>query len=178
VSRLIYLRPVNDEGEEVWCSEANIAFWQSWLTRDAFSDVIKAQIRTGLGRMRAHLSQFVEMFPAADHRQDTIFRLPRRVAVLVDRGCASSCEDFVLEARQSHKVVVVGAENTAGVHDYGNLRKVYLPGWRQMMVPTSRARGPQFDFIGLAPEVRIPKGTADLVDYAWRYLQSVDSVRH
>jgi hypothetical protein len=33
---------------------------------------------------------------------------PRRIAVLIDRGCGNSCEEFVLAVRQSFKVKTFG----------------------------------------------------------------------
>jgi C-terminal processing protease CtpA/Prc len=91
---------------------------------------------------------------------------PSAVAVLVDSICASSCEDFVAAARQSGKVTVFSATNTAGAGDYGNIRPVMLPGWRRLRVATSRSRrlraGMQAatDYVGLAPDVRVPRDSA------------------
>src|SRR5258705_1608903 len=86
--------------------------------------------------------------------------MPRRVALLVDHHCASSCEELVFEARQSRKVTVLGSENTAGVDDYGNVRSLWLPGWRRMRVPTSRERRERVDPGGVAPARGGPPGRA------------------
>jgi C-terminal processing protease CtpA/Prc len=111
-------------------------------------------------------------FPAdLEVRLDTVYPMPRTIAVLIDEGCASSCEDFVLMARQSAKVTVVGPARTAGVHDYGNVRAIWLPGWRRLRVPTSRSRwlpAEAIDNIGLAPEVWVPAGTPDTIQFAGR----------
>src|SRR5258705_2552939 len=104
--------------------------------------------------------------------------MPRRVALLVDHHCASSCEELVFEARQSRKVTVLGSENTAGVDDYGNIRSLWLPGWRRMRVPTSRERrGERIDRVGLAPAVRIPASAPDAVEFARRYLRGSAAAR-
>ena len=94
--------------------------------------------------------------------------------MLIDGRCASSCESFVAMTRQSGKVTVLGSENTAGVGDYGNVRYVWLPGWRRLGIPTSRSHrlatlGP-LDGIGFAPEVYMPKDERDAVAYALKYL--------
>jgi C-terminal processing protease CtpA/Prc len=120
--------------------------------------------------MQSHEGQIIELSPATVFHPKSVSRFPLKVAVLVDRKCASSCEDFVLTAKQSTKVTIIGSENTAGVHDYGNLRKVYLPGWRQMMVPTTRERGPRMDFVGITPDVVLPQNS-DAITSARRLLE-------
>lgn len=84
---------------------------------------------------------------------------PSRVAVLVDRDCGSSCEQFLLEARQSFHVKLIG-RNSGGALDYSNLRMHPLPsGLRQLAYATSRsARLPdlQVDLDGIMPDIYLP----------------------
>ena len=62
------------------------------------------------------------------------------MAVLVDNACASSCEEFLLAARQSFHVKLIG-RNNYGALDYSNLRRHTLPsGVRQLQYATSRAQ--------------------------------------
>jgi len=86
-------------------------------------------------------------------------RRPARVAVLVDRDCASSCEEFLLAARQSFHVKLIG-RNSEGALDYSNLRLHALPsGVRQLQYATSRsARLPQLqvDLGGIMPDIYLP----------------------
>jgi hypothetical protein len=174
IGPLLYTDPIRWEGTDVLASPANTDWYRTWFTAHAFelSESDKATRRAVLSRMDTHPNQFVELYPATVLRRDTVYGLPRKVAVLVDRGCASSCEDFVLEARQSRKVAVLGVENTSGTHDYGEVRSLWLPGWRRLRVPTARSRGERIDFIGIAPAVRIPKDTPDAVEWARRYLHA------
>jgi C-terminal processing protease CtpA/Prc len=44
------------------------------------------------------------------------------VAILVNSGCASTTEQFLLFARQSSKTIIMG-ENTQGTLDYSNMRQ-------------------------------------------------------
>jgi C-terminal processing protease CtpA/Prc len=85
--------------------------------------------------------------------------MPRRVAVLTDRGCASSCEAFVLAARQSDKVTLYG-DNTGGLTDYGNVITDATPHPAlRLYVPTARSnRLPEesYDVVGIPPHVRLP----------------------
>ena len=83
----------------------------------------------------------------------------RRVAVLVDKRCGSTCEEFLLVARQSLKVKLFG-QSSAGSLDYSNLRPFTLPsGKRLLMYATSRSlRLPQFsvDAAGIPPDQVLP----------------------
>jgi hypothetical protein len=170
VSDLLYANPLHSPGVDVLSSEANIEFIRGFLAVPEMS-ADTALFRAVIARMESHLGQFVEMASDSVVRRDSIYPMPRRVAILIDRRCASSCEDFVLEARQSRKVTVLGGEHTEGAHDYGNIRSLWLPGWRRMRVATSRWRGERFDRVGIAPAVLIPHGVADTVAFAQRQLR-------
>jgi len=84
---------------------------------------------------------------------------PRRVAVMIDRSCGSSCEEFVLVVRQSFKVKTFGRP-TAGSLDYSNLRPHDLPaGKRRIFYATSRSlRLPSnpIDASGIGPDQLLP----------------------
>jgi hypothetical protein len=129
-------------------------------------------------RLDAHLGQFV---PMSTHGQTYTVRRKRRqlhpaltrVAVLQNRYCASTTEQFLLLARQSKKTTTFG-ENSGGVLDYSNVQYQPLPcynlrlGWS-----TSRsfrmARGEGIDNVGLAPTVALDPAAPDLVEQvrAW-----------
>lgn len=84
---------------------------------------------------------------------------PARIAVLVDRDCGSSCEQFLLAARQSFHVKLIG-RNSNGALDYSNLRMQALPsGLRELAYATSRStRLPhlQVDLDGIMPDIYLP----------------------
>jgi C-terminal processing protease CtpA/Prc len=177
ISPLLYTDPVQNAGADILASEGNTAWLRGWYNanEERLSEPDRAWYRVVLSQMDAHPNRLVTFFPDSVSRRDTVHPLPREVAVLVDSECASSCEEFVLEARQSHKVIVLGAEHTAGVGDYGNVHGVWLPGWRRVQVGSSRShRLPEhpLDNVGIAPAVRIPKDVADPVAFARRYLRA------
>ena len=90
---------------------------------------------------------------------DKVAPLPRRIGVLIDARCGSTCEEFLLAARQSFKVKLFG-QSTAGSLDYSNLRPFTLPsGKRMLLYATSRSlRLPQFsvDAAGIPPDQVLP----------------------
>jgi hypothetical protein len=85
---------------------------------------------------------------------------PARVAVLTDRDCGSSCEQFVLEARTSYRVKVIGRP-THGSLDVSNLRPHLLPSGRAQLyyatTRTTRLPDMRIDTIGVAPDILLPK---------------------
>ncbi|MFM8374601.1 MAG: S41 family peptidase [Phenylobacterium sp.] len=88
---------------------------------------------------------------------------PRRVGVMIDQGCASSCEQFVLSVRQSYNVKLFG-RRTAGSLDYSNLRPQRLPsGDRLLWYATSRSlRLPHLpvDAAGIPPDIFLSSAAA------------------
>jgi hypothetical protein len=89
---------------------------------------------------------------------------PARVAVLTDRNCGSSCEQFVLEARTSYRVKVIGRP-THGSLDVSNLRPHVLPSGRARLyyatTRTTRLPEMRIDAIGVAPDILLPKPADD-----------------
>ena len=74
-----------------------------------------------IGKMEAGKGKLVNI---ADDETDSTYKplpYPQKVAVLVNRGCASTTEQFLLYAMQSSKVILMG-ENTDGTLDYSNMR--------------------------------------------------------
>jgi len=173
---LIYTDPYRVEGMDVWASDGNIAYYKAMLDTANVPESIKAEGRVLVPRVEASRGRFATWDEDRLVRLDTVYPMPRRVAILIAGLCASSCEQFVLDARQSRKVTVLGKQNTAGMVDYGNTRKEILPsGIRQISMPTSRSRRlPEraMDYKGFAPDVLIPWEEPDAVAFAIRYLKS------
>jgi hypothetical protein len=89
---------------------------------------------------------------------------PQRVAVLIDRPCGSSCEEFLLAARQSWNVKLVG-RRTFGSLDYSNVLPHPLPSCKRLVwYATSRSlRLPHLpvDAAGIPPDIFLPPPTTD-----------------
>jgi C-terminal processing protease CtpA/Prc len=85
---------------------------------------------------------------------------PLRVAVLIDRACGSSCEEFLLAVRQGVNVKLVGRA-TFGSLDYSNLLPHTLPSAERVLwYATSRScRLPDLpvDLAGIQPDIYLPQ---------------------
>jgi hypothetical protein len=173
---LVYTGPVAREGMDVWASPGNLALARQMAVSEQAPAAIRTQGRVVAERMEGHLGTFVPFAEGDTLRLDTVFPMPRAVAVLVNRGCASTCEQFVLDAMQGRKVTVMGTSSTRGMLDYGNARRVPLPsGQRRFQMPISRSRrlpARPLDRTGLTPQVAIPAGEPDPVAFAARWLRS------
>jgi carboxyl-terminal processing protease len=85
-----------------------------------------------------------------------------KVIVLADSGCTSACEDFVMPLKYSGRATVVG-ERTRGssgqpyLYDFGN-GMAFRVSSRRMYFPD----GSEFEGVGIAPDVEVRPGIADL----------------
>lgn len=100
---------------------------------------------------------------------------PKQIAILVNRRTASSGEAFVLDAKQSKKVKILGIP-TYGALDYGsasffnfgcNNYKLMMPTWRSMRLPEY-----PIDNIGIQPDIYLDKSVKDWVQFAVDYLEN------
>lgn len=106
-------------------------------------------------------------------------KTPARVAVLVDRQCGSSCEQFLLDVRSSFRVKLVGRPSLGSL-DVANVRGHALPSGRVLYYATTRStRLPdmRIDAVGIAPDLLLPKpadeaGRAAEVKQVQRWLET------
>ena len=161
LSPLLFTDTVRSVSASFFASPLNIANVAKLASDTTLPASVRSIVSALLPKLRAHPGEFVSMGEDEKLAYDTVYPLPRRVAVVVDRGCASSCEQFLLEARQSRKVTIYG-ENSAGVLDYSNVFDV--PTVCPVLVarlPTTRSNrlpGNPIDPGGIAPNVRLPAG--------------------
>ena len=154
-----------DARQEILATPDNIIGWERFC--DILSPGDKACTEfedRGIARMRkAAPGQYV---PQDDDGRITFERVkgleprrPTRVAILIDHGCGSSCEELVLAARQSFQVKLIG-RSTHGSLDYSNVRPHELPsGQRRLWYATTRSnRIPDLpvDLSGIQPDIYLP----------------------
>lgn len=99
---------------------------------------------------------------------------PKRVALLIDKGCGSSTEFFIFESKQSKKVTLFGT-NTHGVMDYGSDQNFNIcDNTFNLAVPWGRngwVRQYRIDNIGFAPDITIPATEKDWIRFVQNYYQ-------
>ena len=175
LSPYLYSGPVKIYGSDIRASDANRAYVRQLLNDAGQTPAMLERARAALARMESNPGQFVEWSSDSLVTRREVLAMPRAVALLVDERCASSCEGFVIESRQSRKVVIAGARNTRGAADYGNVRALWLPGWRQLRIPAVRSHWLRdslpLDHVGIAPDLRIPADEVDPVSRVLRELR-------
>ncbi len=99
---------------------------------------------------------------------------PKQIIVLANDKVGSAAENFLLKAKQSKKVKVLGTP-TSGVLDYANAYffkfgcdnyKLLLPTYRSLRLPDY-----PIDNIGIQPDIYLDETIGDWVEYAIDYLE-------
>ena len=172
---LIYTDPIPREGFDTWITPRTIAAMRPYLDAPDIDSTLRAEMRSAIQRYETTGKPFFHEAEARHIRYDTVYAMPRAVAVLTGRGCASSCEQFVIDAMYSKKVTVFGTEHTAGMLDYGNITFTTLPsGLRRLGTATTRSRrlpARPLDKTGVVPQVLIPKDEQDPIRFAIEHIK-------
>lgn len=174
---LLYTQPTYSIGVELRASADNIALRQKIADElRTESPDTAARIEAQNKLMRERLGSYIQPNPKpfSITRLDAVLPSPKRVVVLID-GAGSSGEQFILNARQSRKVTLMGNRNSAGVLDFANVVSMPTPSGKfQLNWAISRSlRLPEdpVDPGGIAPHVLIPQAERDPVTYARAWLE-------
>jgi carboxyl-terminal processing protease len=101
-------------------------------------------------------------WPASVERPDSVFL--GRLAILVDAGCHSACEDFAMPFADNGRALLLG-EETAGssgqpyYEDLGDGMRLMV-GMKREFFPD----GSRFEGVGILPDVRIVPTADDIRD--------------
>jgi len=165
LSALVYTNPYPSRGVEWYASEGNIRCMEDALKSGEVKNGEEGiqWVRELIDVMKKNPGGFV-MHPSTGRdgieKEDTVYKNPRRVGIIINEGNGSSAEQFILEAKESKKVRLFGNHNTAGVLDYSNRIQEDLPsGKYEFYWPMTRSRRlPEhpIDNIGIPPDVIIP----------------------
>lgn len=150
--------PANIEGQEKACA----LFGSDDKQCQTYMDEAVKRMRTVapgsyVPQESGPVVRFVRVAKPEPHR-------PARVAVLVDRRCGSSCEEFLLTVRQSFNVKLLG-RRSHGSLDYSNVRPHELPSRARVLLyatsRSSRLPGLPIDGAGVQPDIYLPAAAND-----------------
>ena len=165
LSALIYTSPYESKGVEWYASEGNIHNFEEALKTGELKHGEEGIKWTNelITAMKKNVGGFVVhpmMGSDVIVKEDTVYPYPKRIGIIINEGNGSSAEQFILEARESKKVVLFGNRNTAGVLDYSiRVNEDFPSGKYEFYWPMTRSRRlPEhpIDNIGIAPDVLIP----------------------
>lgn len=176
LKKYLFTGRVRYDGSQTWATPDNTEKYTRLKSNKNYPWYMRLYFAHTARKLKRNKGEFVGKTKPSVERPFRKTRMPQQVAVLVDKGCASSCEGFVAFARQSKKVTLMG-QNSAGISDYGNLHHLPLPcGLWELYYPTSRsvrvAKGEGIDNVGYPPKFRIEPAEGDWIQYAAEKLRT------
>ncbi len=160
-----YTRPLQFDLSEVWVSPDNIQRYEEF-DMEAYTTLISRM-------KKAPSLSFIPQSedPSTEWKLDSVTVFPKKIAVLMDRGTASSAEGMIFHLLQSDKVVTIG-ENSGGYIGYGNVMTAQTPcgKFTVQSTTTKYAQKSKYEFVGIPPMYPVSK-KKDWVKYAEKLLQ-------
>jgi hypothetical protein len=158
ISPYLYTQPIKGIGVDALASNDNIKGWELILAQ--YPDLpaeSRQEIQNLIDKMKLQINQNVNIVEDNIDSSYTRLLFPKNVVILINEKCASTTEQFLLEARQSKKVTLMG-QNTQGTLDYSNLRESDFCEMPYLLyAPTTRSRridiGEGIDGIGIKPSI-------------------------
>jgi C-terminal processing protease CtpA/Prc len=174
ITPYLYTNTLRHIGADVLSTDDNMAGWAAVATTEGIPPDQKAFISDVVKKMEQHKGELVSFSDDRNITLDSISSSPQKVVVLMNKNCGSTTEEFLLSARQSSKVTLMG-EHTAGVLDYSNMRGADFSCMPYMLYwATSRSRridqGMAIDNIGIKPD-KILKSGQNWIEEAKLYLE-------
>lgn len=118
----IFTNSFEMDGNDILSSQENIACMEKQLFYSQNNNE-KEWIGSIVQRMKENPGKFVPFVTGGTYRVNTGMTYPRKIGILINGGCASSAEQFLLFGKESKKVTLFG-QPTSGTLDYSNVRPV------------------------------------------------------
>ncbi|GGH03264.1 hypothetical protein GCM10007422_18200 [Pedobacter zeae] len=167
----VYTGPILTEGGIVLATEENIRDYYSNIPSNV-SDSMRKVFEKNLNTLKSHLNELYPLYPIDTIKFSKIMNYPKSVSVIMNRNTASAAELFILQAKQSSKVKLYGT-NSSGAIDYLEVVRTKLPcGFYSLGYPackSMRLPGYPLDNIGIKPDVEIPVGISDWIEFVKAY---------
>jgi hypothetical protein len=174
--KLLYTNPIKSAGTGYLATDENIqrdeeilAHYRAQLSPNMIKDFEEL-----LQKGKNNIGTMVKT-PPDSLVFSNVLPYPKRIAIITNKRCFSSAEQFRYIAKQSKKVTIFG-ENTGGVMDYGDVRAYKMPYPRfSLGIATTRSGWVDYapiDNVGFAPDIYIPETENDWIAYIqdfWGY---------
>lgn len=175
ITPYLYTNTFRHIGADVLSTDDNIAGWAAIATTDGLPPDQKLFISEVIEKMEQHKGKLVSFSDDRNVSLDSVKPYPQKVIILINKNCGSTTEEFLLLAKQSSKVTLLG-EHTAGVLDYSNVRGADFSCMPYMLYwATSRSRridaGIAIDNVGIRPD-KILKPEQNWIDEAKHYAEN------
>lgn len=126
--KILYTNPIVSMGIERLSSKINNESLKEELDFTQMSKDDVEWYTEKINELENNIGKFVDVegVKFMTNKFDTIYSQPNNIAILIDKNCASSTEEFLLMAKQSKKVKLFG-HPTSGALDISNLNEVISP---------------------------------------------------
>lgn len=125
---LIYTNPIRTVGVEYLSTPLNNKRMEEFITDTDLTEEDRKWAKESLEKLKKHLGEFVNLdsTDVTIETFDTIYPYPKNVGIIINEGCGSTTEQFLLAAKQSKKVKLFGT-TTVGVLDISNMYFINSP---------------------------------------------------
>ena len=139
----LYTNPIRTMWVDFRSTKLNNSRYDELSTHDGFSEKDKQELRDMKKKLDSSLGGYVNINDGGRvFSIDTlpkVYENPKQVAILIDKGNASTAEQFILLAKQSKKVKLFGTK-TFGALDFSNINQAVTPsGIFKLYYTTSRS---------------------------------------
>ncbi|MFA9188592.1 S41 family peptidase [Flavobacterium magnesitis] len=157
--KYIYTKPFYDDNVDVYSTKENIRKSIEWYEQNK-NDTINfdkkkfKEITDEIENMKSVPNKtFIARSKGEIIKLDSIFENPTKVAIIMNKYCASSCETLLFWAKESDKTILVG-ENSGGYVGYGEISEVNTPNFNFELGCTMTRYNKQreFEVIGISPK--------------------------
>jgi hypothetical protein len=175
ISPYLYTQPIKGIGVDIWATPDNIKGWELVLEYPDIPAESRHEIQNLIDKMKLQINQNVNIAEDFIDSSYTLLLFPKNVVILINESCASTTEQFLLEAKQSKKVTFMG-QNTSGTLDYSNVRESDFCEMPYLLyAPTTRSRridiGEGIDGIGIKPSIYLTD-KQDWIEEALKFLDN------
>jgi hypothetical protein len=175
--KYLFTHPYVRYGAEILATNDNIEKFRGITTNPNFTKQEQEMYKKRVAEMEKHLDQFWSSSPVS-FMSDTmeVLSYPKKVAVLIDKGCGSTTEQFLLDPVGNSKKAIIYGQPSAGVLDYANLHFFTIPNTNfRVNYATSRSKrvdiGKGIDNKGIQPHVLLDATVKDWVQYVKQQLE-------
>lgn len=170
----IYTNPIIGIGNDILATNDNVERYLNYAKDPNMPEDRKKAIIAFGEEMKKGLGKFVNHAADDTTTYAKIEPYPKRVAILADGNCASTTEEFLLAARQSKKVTLMG-QHTYGELDYSNKLTANSPckdlEFQYSSTVSRRIKmGKGIDGVGIKPDIALPY-TVSWIKEAQKYLE-------
>lgn len=155
----IYTQPLKNDNVDLWVTKDNIAQWERWYEEDKKDTInyTKEDIKwyeEQIALMKnAPLNTFVNRSKGEDLVREVNPNKPKKVAILQNKYCASSCETLLFWGKQSTNTILVG-ENSGGYVGYGEVGNIKTPCFEYDLYTTMTRYEEErkYEVVGISPD--------------------------